>query len=187
MIRVNLLAVERERAKRRITFQLGQKLTVACSLILVVTALFIVWWYWTLTKQSARLTEDIAGAQRETARLRGLITQVQQFEGRKKELEQRVALIEQLRKGQNAPVHMLDEISRSLPDTLWLTELREQGGAIVIAGRCTAVTGVSDFAGNLQATGYFRAVEMVDIATEKVAQLDLIKFSIKAQYAPPGG
>ena len=54
--------------------------------------------------------------------------QVQQFEQRKAQLQQRVALIEQLRKDQTGPVHMLDQISRALPPMLWLTELK-QGAA----------------------------------------------------------
>ena len=51
--------------------------------------------------------------------------QVQQFEQRKAQLQQRVALIEQLRKDQTGPVHMLDQISRALPPMLWLTELKQ--------------------------------------------------------------
>ena len=76
MIRINLLSAERERSKRRPAFQLGQRLTVACSLILVATALGIGWWYWSLNTQSSRLNDDIAAAQRETQVLRTLIQQV---------------------------------------------------------------------------------------------------------------
>ena len=35
------------------------------------------------------------------------------------------ALIEQLRKDQTGPVHMLDQISRALPPMLWLTEMKQ--------------------------------------------------------------
>ncbi len=64
-----------------------------------------------------------------------MILQVQQFEQRKAQLQQRVVLIEQLRKGQTGPVHMLDQISRALPQMLWLTELKQAGGDVVIDGR----------------------------------------------------
>jgi len=39
VIKINLLAVDRERAKRKAKFQIGQKITVGCSLILVVAAI----------------------------------------------------------------------------------------------------------------------------------------------------
>ena len=46
MIRINLLAVERERAKKKaVTFQTGQKLTIGCSLILILAVLFVGWRY----------------------------------------------------------------------------------------------------------------------------------------------
>ena len=43
-------------------------------------------------------------------------SEVEQFEAQKQQLQQRVSLIEQLRKGQTGPVHMLDQISRALPN-----------------------------------------------------------------------
>jgi type IV pilus assembly protein PilN len=188
MIRINLLSAERDRVKRRPAFQLGQRLTVACSLILVATLLGIGWWYWSLNTQSARLNEEIAAAQRETQVLRTLIQQVEQFEQRRAQLQQRVALIEQLRRGQSEPVHLLDQISRSLPDMLWLTEIKQQGDVLTISGRCTALTALSDFVTNLEASGYFKkGVEILDSQVEPAqpGQVELIKVSVRAQFAPP--
>ena len=59
-----------------------------------------------------------ASGETETARLHSVIVQVQQFEQQKAQLQQRVTLIEQLRKDQIGPVHMLDQISRALPTIL---------------------------------------------------------------------
>ena len=46
MIRINLLAGERPLVRKRLPFQAGQKLTIACSLILIFAALFVAWRYW---------------------------------------------------------------------------------------------------------------------------------------------
>jgi type IV pilus assembly protein PilN len=191
MIRINLLAAERDRAKKKaVTLgTTGQKLAVGCSLILVLAALFIGWRYWTVTRDSAELDKEIAAAQQETTRLHSIIQQVQQFEQRKAQLQQRVVLIEQLRKGQTGPVHMLDQISRALPPMLWLTELKQTGTDIVIDGKCTTPIGVSDFVANLEASGYFkRSIEIVSTTTEPMQQPqgELIKFSIKAIFQQPG-
>ena len=138
MIKINLLAVDRERTKRKAKFQvIGQKVTVGCSLILVAAALVVGWWYWSLQRDSADLDQQIAEAERETVRLQSVIQQVQQFEQRRAQLQQRVTLIEQLRKGQTGPVHLLDQISRALPDTMWLIDLRQAGTEVTIEGRCT--------------------------------------------------
>ncbi|MBI2834815.1 MAG: PilN domain-containing protein [Acidobacteria bacterium] len=187
MIRINLLAVDRERAKRRVSFQVGQKLTIACSLILLATALLIGWWYWSLRQRAAQLDDEILSAQRETIRLRSVLEQVKDFETRRAQLQQRVALIEQLRKGQSGPVHLLDEVSRSLPDLLWLTELKQQGSDITLEGRTSSLTALSDFVGNLEASGYFKKpVEILNSQVEPQQQGDLIRFSVKAQFSLPG-
>ena len=191
MIRINLLAAERDRAKKKsVTFgTVGQKLTIGCSLILVLGGLAIGWRYWTVNHDSAELDKEIAAAQQETTRLHSVIEQVQQFEQRKAQLQQRVVLIEQLRKGQTGPVHMLDQISRALPPMLWLTEVKQVGAEIVIDGKCTSPIGVSDFVANLEASGYFkRSIDIVSTSTETMTQpqTEVIKFSIKAVFQQPG-
>ena len=191
MIRINLLAAERDRAKKKaVTLgTVGQKLTIGCSLILVLGGLAIGWRYWTVNRDSAELDKEIAAAQQETTRLHSVIEQVQQFEQRKAQLQQRVVLIEQLRKGQTGPVHMLDQISRALPPMLWLTEVKQTGAEIVIDGKCTSPIGVSDFVANLEASGYFkRSIDIVSTSSESMPQPpgELIKFSIKAVFQQPG-
>jgi len=191
MIRINLLAAERDRAKKKaVTLgTVGQKLTIGCSLILVLGGLAIGWRYWTVNHDSADLDKEIAAAQQETTRLHSVIEQVQQFEQRKAQLQQRVVLIEQLRKGQTGPVHMLDQISRALPPMLWLTEVKQTGAEIVIEGKCTSPIGVSDFVANLEASGYFkRSIDIVSTSAETMTQpqTEIIKFSIKAVFQQPG-
>jgi len=187
MIRINLLAAERTK-KKAVSLQAGQKLTIACSAILLLAVLFVGWRYWSLSRQSTQLDAEIAASQQETTRLHSVILQVQQFEQRKAQLQQRVVLIEQLRKGQTGPVHMLDQISRAMPPMLWLTQVRQSGTDVLIDGKATTLTGLSDFVTNLEASGYFkRSIEIVSTTTEPVAQppSELIKFSIKALFQPP--
>jgi type IV pilus assembly protein PilN len=191
MIRINLLTVERKvSTKIAASFQVGQKITIGCSLMLIVAALFVGWRYWTLQQGSARIDKDIADAQMETLRLRSIIQQVEEFELRKAELQKRVGLIEDLRNSQTGPVHMLDEVSRALPPMLWLTELKQIDDSVVIDGRCTGLTSLSDFVANLEASGYFkRSIEIVSSQAEAMpapAPGELIKFSIKAQFQQPG-
>jgi type IV pilus assembly protein PilN len=191
MIRINLLPAERARTSRRSSsssLQVGQRVTLACSLILVAAGLGVLWWGWALDRASARLDGELLAAQRETTRLRSVIQQVDSFEKQKQQLQQRVALIEELRKGQGAPVHILDEISKALPDMLWLNELKQDpAGDLTIDGKCVTLTALSDFVGNLERSGQFRRpVEIVDSKVESVGSggnaPELIKFSVKAQF-----
>jgi len=194
MIRINLISQAREKPRRRVPAASlvgsGQKITVACTLILVLAALGVGWWYWSLRKEAAKLTDDIAAAETETKRLQALIVQVRQFETRKAQLEQRVTLIETLRRGQSSPVHVLDAISRSMPDMLWLTQLDQKGADLTIEGRCLNLTSISDFVDNLGRSGWFKKpVEIVNsqVETATAGAGELIKFTVRAQVVSPAG
>jgi type IV pilus assembly protein PilN len=184
LIKINLLAVDRDRAKRKAKFQIGQKLTVACSLILVVAALVVGWWFWSLQRASTELDQQIADAEGQRQRLQSIILQVSQFEARRVQLQQRVTLIEELRKGQTGPVHLLDQVSRALPDAMWLIELKQTANDITLDGRCTSLNSLSDFVSALEASNLFeRPVEIVDSRVEPAtaATPELIRFSVRAR------
>jgi len=191
LIKINLLTVDREKTKRKAAkFQIGEKVTAGSSLILVLAALFIGWWYWSLTTYSADLDRQIADAEAEKARLQSIIQQVQQFEARRGQLQQRVTLIEQLRKGQTGPVHLVDQVSRALPDAMWLTELKQTGSDVVIEGKGTSLTALSDFVSALESSNLFeRPVEIIDSSVENASatpsSTELIRFSVKGKFVAP--
>jgi type IV pilus assembly protein PilN len=104
---------------------------------------------------------------------------------------QRVALIEQLRRDQTGPVHMLDQISRALPPMVWLRTLQqddEDATSVTIEGRGVTLTGLSDFVANLEASGYFRrSVEIVNSETAPASRDggEVIQFTIRAAFEQP--
>jgi type IV pilus assembly protein PilN len=201
MIRINLLGGERQKPRRTATFDVNRRIALASVLILVLSGLGIGWWYWSLTEASQQVDAEIAAAQQESSRLTSLLAEVRQFEQRRAQLDQRVALIEQLRKGQSIPVQLLDLVSRSLPDMLWLTQMSQQGADVTIEGRSTTLIALSDFVGNLGSNDFFKKpVEILDSQVEsgtapgaQGAGNEIIKFTVKAQLAhapmasaPPG-
>jgi type IV pilus assembly protein PilN len=187
MIRINLLAVDRERTKRGALIPAAQRVTIAASLILIGTALFVGWWFWSLHQASGRVDADLVRGEREMQQLRSVLAQVQKFEASKAQLQQRVTLIEQLRRGQSGPVHILDEISKAVPERLWLTDMTQKGDDIVLAGLTTSLTGLSDFVANLEGSTWFKKpVDIVDsqvISDPKTG--DIFKFSVKAVFNNP--
>jgi type IV pilus assembly protein PilN len=190
VIRINLLAGERKAAKKKVVFDATHQLTAICAGIMLLGGAAIGWRYWVVQADSARIDQELAAAQQETTRLHSVIAQVQQFEQRKAQLQQRVTLIEQLRREQTGPVHMLDQISGSLPPTLWLTEMKQTAtpNEVLIDGRSLSLTGLSDFVANLEQSGYFqRSIEIVSSTTDTApaAQGEVIKFQIKALFKNP--
>jgi len=190
MIRINLLSSERRAGKAAAAgFQTAQKMTVIGSLLLVLTLSLLGWRYWALGQEKTRVTRDIAAARREEARLVEILRQVNDFEVRRKTLEARVSLIDELRKGQTAPVHMVDQISKALPDLTWLVSVTQSTYTLTIQGRCLTLTSLSDFIGNLEQSRYFiRPVEIIEssVVASKGTGPELIQFTIRGTFQMAG-
>jgi len=186
MIRINLLGGERQKAKSGARFDVGQQLTAMCGLLVVAAVCGVGLWYWSLSRQSSQLDAQIEAKQRESARLNTVLAEVKGFEDRKTMLQQRVSLIERLRQGQTVPVQVLDHVSRSLPDMLWLTDLKQEGPFVTIEGRTTTLIGLSDFVGNLGANAVLqKPIEIVDSSADTDAKApagspELIQFKVRA-------
>lgn len=191
MIKINLLATERKAANKKLAFDPAKQVTTVCAGILVLTVLVVGWRFWQVRSDERQMETAIAAAQQETQRLHSVIMQMQQFEQRKAQLQQRVTLIEQLRKDQVGPVHMLDQISLALPASVWLNEMKQTAtpNEVLIDGRSLTLTGLSDFVANLEKSGYFqKSVEIVNSTADTTAPAlgEVIKFEIKAIFKGPG-
>jgi type IV pilus assembly protein PilN len=116
-----------------------------------------------------------------------VLAQVQKFESRKAQLQQRVTLIEQLRRGQSGPVHVLDEVSKAIPERLWLTDMGQKGDVFTLDGMTTSLTGLTDFVSNLEASSWFaKPVDIIDSQVQPNDKTgDIYKFSIKATFKNP--
>jgi type IV pilus assembly protein PilN len=193
MIRINLLGAPRPGVRKASSFTLldpSQRATFACCLIFGATALGVGGWYWSLTSKAAALDIEISAARAEVTRLNKVLAEVKRAEDRRGQLQQRVAIIEELRRGQGVPVQMLDHVSRSLPEFLWLTALEQKADDVTIEGRTTTLISLADFVTNL---GTNKLVEKpIDIINSQVEQgsgptqtEELIKFSVKAPLSKP--
>lgn len=186
MIRINLLGVERPKVRKLPTFTVqAQQLTIACSVILVAAFGGVGWWYWSLTQAAAQVETDITTAQQELQRLQSVLTEVKQFEAQRTQLQQRVQLIEQLRAGQTIPVQLLDHISRSVPEMLWLTDMEQKGTALTIQGRSNTLAATADFVTNLKTSGLLAELDMdTQVETMQPVQgqagVELYKFTVRA-------
>jgi type IV pilus assembly protein PilN len=190
MIRINLLATERKQAKAASPgIQAGQTMMVIGSLVLIATVVGVGWRYWAINQEKAQIAREIETQKREEARLQEILKQVNEFQNRRKVLEARLALIDELRKGQTAPVHMIDQISKALPDMTWLTNMQQTGYTMQIQGTCLSLTSLSDFIGNLEASRYFiRPVEIIETHVDPAAKdgPELILFTIRGTFQMAG-
>jgi type IV pilus assembly protein PilN len=180
MIRVNLLAVTPGAAPPRVWLPPEHRSAIAGLLMLVVTASSVGGWWWMLDSDRANVDLSIANAEAEIERLKGVAKLVDYATARKAELAERLNLIERLRAGERAPVTLLETVNKSMPDGLWLLDLKQTGKMIQIEGQALSITYVTAFSEQLQESGIFARPVDVNTKTEVVQDTSVIHFVLKA-------
>jgi type IV pilus assembly protein PilN len=186
MIRVNLLNQRPGAQVKRSLVPSEQRSALVGLAILLTTAAGVGGYWWHLRSQRSAVEQAIVSAEAELVTLQNASALVDKANARKNELSERLTLIERLRDAKRAPVTLLSTLSQSVVDGLWLTELKQAGLTVQIDGRALSVSSVTDFAQQLQNSGYFqRPVEILTTTTETIDEMQVIKFSLRAEALAP--
>jgi type IV pilus assembly protein PilN len=140
--------------------------------------------WWIKTAQIAELDRLIKADQERQRQLEAIKKQVDEFQAKKTLLEAKVNLIEKLKAEQKAPVHMLDEISKALPDFVWLTDMNQTGANLLFKGEATGLTAVADFISALQRSGWFPQADLVGSQVQG-ADSNVVTFDVSATFKDP--
>jgi type IV pilus assembly protein PilN len=182
MIRINLLATERKQkavapAASAGTLQIALILSLFAGGAVVVCALL----WWMMSSRIEQLDKQIADERRRQQDLQAIQRQVDEFQKKKTTLENKVQVIEKLRLSQKSQVHMLDEVSKALPDFVWLTAFDESRGAITFRGQSNSLAAVADFMNALEGSGWFPSVELANASEQQ----SLVSFDLTGQFKDP--
>ena len=173
MIRINLLTEAKAAAakKKGPALPTGAKLN---NLILigglVLGLIYIATMALVLTSKRRGLDDEIGKAREEVARLKSIIDEVKSYEDKKKSLEEKIALINNLKSSQRGPVRLMDEVSRALPDLVWLTEMQMQGNQLTLKGRTLSPNAVATYLENLKKSPFFAEPVFKNLGREQGPQ-----------------
>jgi len=158
LIRINLLTEAKAAAARKKTPLLptGAKLNniLFVAGIAAGVAYLAIMGYarWSTRRQ---LDEEITKARLEADRLRSIIEEVKGYEDKKKNLEEKIGLINRLKTNQKGPVRLMDEISKAMPDLVWLSNIEVAGNLITMRGKTLAIPAVATYVENLKRSPFF--------------------------------
>ncbi len=172
MIKINLLAegkrpVAVRKARTAAAPAGGSRIEWAVwSLVLftLIGALVFAGWWWMLDRTIERNEQEIARAEEEVKQLEEIIRQVEEFKRQKAELEHKIAVIQELRANQRGPVRVMDEISRALPELLWIDRMSVGPASITLTGRAFNSNAVANFIENLDRVPEFDEPVLRDLA-----------------------
>jgi type IV pilus assembly protein PilN len=109
----------------------------------------------TLLSRRSQLNEEIVKARLEADRLKSIIEEVKEYEDKKASLEAKIQLINALKTNQKGPVRLMDEISKALPDLVWLTMLDVSANQITMRGKTQSPNAVATYLENLKKSPFF--------------------------------
>lgn len=183
MIRINLLGHQKAKKPKRkampdITVGGSDNAPFILAVVATVVVVAAAWWWQSrsLATLEARHTTVLA----EQAELAATAARVQQLEDRRAVVNQKLGVIVDLKKSQSGPVLLLDQISRELSDSLWLTDMQLDQGNVQIVGAALSELAITDFGQNLRLSSYF-----ADTNIELSEDLgDSVRFQISTRFVP---
>lgn len=182
MIRINLRGPEATKERRSWSMpemSVGAD-QAAFGAIMVVTMLLVAGGWWYQGRQLGRLEARLSEVQAERDELSETVQQVDRIRSQTELIRQKLRVIVQLKRNQTGPVLLLDEVSRRLPDGLWLTRMEAVEESVDIQGAALSNTAIADFHSNLRASPYFD--EVVLLFSEDTG--DAFRFHLNSRFLP---
>ena len=180
MIRINLLSSGGgpKGPKAKPQYDVRAQVMLGVGLILIV--LVGCWWYASvLDGEIEGLQAEQQDKQRQIAQLKAQVKQVEDFEKKKKLLEEKNRVIDQLERSRTGPVKVLDHISQSVePLKIWLTKLGVSSDMVEVEGKALTNDDVVEFANNLKRTEYFTGINLQESKAASENKTNVYQFRL---------
>ena len=163
MIRINLISArEAEQASSRkaeITF-----LSLGIAALLSALA----WTHFSTQNELQTAISTVEKLESDVDTIRKQNQEIERLEQQKRDVERKLTVVRLLTSAErrSASVHILDDLSSSTPEYLWLTDFTEVKGAAKINGRAVDNQTIASFARDLSRSKYFQKVEIRETAQE---------------------
>jgi type IV pilus assembly protein PilN len=129
----------------------------------------------------------LATAQAEKAKLQYVVAKLDELEKQKAVFEKKINLINQLRAQQDSGVRILDELSKRLPEWIWLIEVTSDGQTIQLRGNALSNNLIADYISNLESSPSFANVNLISSVQKSGRGAQYFEFSLTLNYVLPPG
>lgn len=177
MIRINLLPGPKGRTAKP---QYDVRAQALLGIGVILVALAGCWWYSSeLDAEIEARQEEKQEKEKQVAQLKEQVKQVQDFEQKKKLLEDKNRIIDQLEKSRVGPVKVLDYVSQSLePLKVWLTSLKVSAESVELEGRALTNDDVVEFVNNLRRTDFFSNINLHESRAAVESKINIYQFKL---------
>lgn len=181
MVRINLLPHRQiRRAERQREFNLMLAFAAAAGVAIVFLGSTI------LGSKLDEQTNRNARLETASANLDKQIEEIKELKSQIRNVLDRKQIVENLQVNRSQSVMMLDEISRQLPEGMYLRALKQQGHLVTLEGVADTNARVATLVRNLSGSEWLQSPNLVEIKSATVNGIRQNNFTVNAQLkAPP--
>ena len=157
MIRINLLPLKE--VKRAVGRRQEVSLVALGVLLLILVLLLPFLWQ---GRRLGLLDSQIGTLRDEIAKLDQQAREVRELEKKRKELQAKLRVIDDLTRKRVGPVRVLADLSEAAPEKLWIVDFTDQDNAATLTGMALDNQTIAAFMRRLQGSKYFYEVDLVE-------------------------
>ncbi len=176
MIKINLLLAKKEKKKVAVRREI---IVLIISVVLLFVILILVQWKQNKTKED--MLAEISRKEREIAQNRSLTAELTKAKESKKALEEKLNVINSLRKEKTSPARVLDELSIDKPKQIQFESLKKEGSKLGIEGIALDDETVANFMENLRKSKIFKNVDLIVSEQIEQSKVKLKKFILACE------
>lgn len=176
MIKINLLLTRKDKKKVGVKKEF---VILVLSVGLLVILLGVL--QWKIGREKEEMVAQISETKKEIARYKSLAIEVTKAKEAQKTLQDKLNIINSLRKGKETPVRVLNQISVDKPEKLQLELIKKDGVRLGIEGIALDDETIVQFMTNLKKSKLFKTVDLV--VSEQIEQnkIKLKKFILSCE------
>lgn len=171
MIKINLLLTRKEKKKVGVRKEF---IVLILSMVLLLACFFSI--QWKTGKEKEEILSKISRTKKEISYYKTLITEINKAKDSQKIFQDKLNIINSLKKEKSSPARILDEISMGKPEKIQLESLKKEGSKLGIEGIALDDETVANFMTNLRKSKVFKNVELIVSEQTEQNKIKLKKF-----------
>ena len=169
MIRINLISEGRKpvvarKSKAKVSVGDQDPSLILLGAGAALGLLVALGWYFMVNSTLKGVQSDVRAARDEVRQLEPILKEVEAFKRQREELNTKINLINELTTKRRGPVHLMDQISRSLPDLVWLVSMQVRGKNVELSGQALNTNAIASFIENLSLVPEFKEPDTKDVS-----------------------
>ena len=179
MIKINLLPTKRKPPKKVTELQ---KQIIIAVVVLAGVGGGMGFYFLALNAQIASKQQEKTTMLAKIAEQDKKLKDVKNVEEERRKVTEKIGVIEQLKKNQQGPVRLLDEVSKAIPVSADLTSIVEKGGNINLVGEAFTNEDIVKFVENLKASPFLADVYLIETSQANAEGYEIYRYKLSFRY-----